>query len=215
VLDAYEVGLKTEFFHHTARVNVAAFYYDYQQIQVQNIEAGAINTVNAASAKVKGFDADAMFAPIRNLTVSTSVGYTYGTYSNFQNATFYPPSPLDGPAVPGDASGHQIINTPRWTVSGSLDYRIPSQVGDFLFDLTAAYKASTFVGPDNRLTIPEHTVFNTSLAWTSLNQKFGVQLWAHNLFDERYYASRVETSVGDLQYLAAPRTFGVTLNTKF
>ncbi len=215
VLDAYEAGLKTEFFHHTVRVNAAAFYYDYQDIQVQNIEAGTVNTVNAASAKVKGFDADAMFAPIRNLTVSTSVGYTYGTYSNFHNATFYPPSPLDGPAVPGDASGNQLINTPRWTVSGSLDYRIPSQVGDFLFDLTGAYKASTFVGPDNRLQIPEHTVFNTSLAWTSLNGKYGVQLWAHNLFDERYYAARTETSVGDLQYLAAPRTFGVTLNSKF
>ena len=37
----------------------------------------------------------------------------------------------------------------------------------------------------------------------------------HNMFDAAYYASRVETTVGDLQYLAAPRTFGVTLSSKF
>jgi iron complex outermembrane receptor protein len=156
-----------------------------------------------------------MFVPVQNLTVSSSVGYTYGTYSNFKNATFTPPSPLDGPQVPGDASGNQIINTPRWTASGSLDYRIPSEVGDFLFDLTGSYKDSTFVSADNRLTIPAHTVFNTALAWNSPTEKFGVQLWVHNLSDERYYASRVETSVGDLQYLAPPRTYGVTLSTKF
>jgi iron complex outermembrane receptor protein len=215
VLDAYEIGLKSEFFNHMARINVAAFYYDYQDIQVQNIEAGAVNTVNAASAKMKGFDADLVFVPVHNLTVSSSVGYTYGTYSNFKNATFTPPSPLDGPQFPGDASGNQIINTPRWTVSGSLDYRIPTQVGDFLFDLTGAYKSSTFVSADNRLTIPAHTVFNTAVGWTEPGGKYGVQLWVHNMFDERYYASRTETSVGDLQYLAPPLTFGVTVNTKF
>jgi len=215
VLDAYEIGVKSEFLDHTVRVNIAGFYYNYQDIQVQNIEAGAINTVNAASATMKGFDADVKFVPVNNLTVSAGLGYVYGTYSNFQNATFTPPSPLDGPQYPGNASGNSIINTPRVTANASVDYKIPTNIGVFLYDLTGSYRDSTFVSPDNRLTIPAHTVFNTSLGWTSMNGQYGVQLWAHNLFDERYYASRVETSVGDLQYLAAPRTFGVTLSSKF
>jgi iron complex outermembrane receptor protein len=58
-------------------------------------------------------------------------------------------------------------------------------------------------------------VTNASLTWRTPDQKYWVQLWARNMFDIRYYASRVETSVGDLQYLAAPRTYGVTIGSKF
>ncbi|MGA2953215.1 MAG: TonB-dependent receptor [Caulobacteraceae bacterium] len=215
VLDAYEVGLKSEFFDHRFRLNLASFYYNYQDIQVQNIEAGSVNTVNAASAEIYGVDGDFAVIPIRNLTLRGAVGYTYGFYINFQNATFTPPSPLDGPQYPGDAGGHRIINTPRWTVSGSVDYTIPTEYGDFLYDLTGFYRSTTFVSADNRLTLPEHTVFNTSLTWNLAHSKYSIQLWCNNLFNEYYYASRVETSVGDLQYAAPPRTYGVTLGAKF
>lgn len=215
VLDAYEVGLKSEFFHHLARINVASFYYNYKDIQVQNIEAGSVNTVNAASAKVYGFDGDFMVMPVRGLTLSSSLGYTYGTYSNFQDATFTPPSPLDGPQYPGDASGNRLVNTPRWTASGAIDYRIPTELGIWEADASVDYKGMTYVSADNRLQIPEHTVANAALSWSPTEGKYSVQVWVHNLGDVRYYASRVETSVGDLQYLAPPRTFGVTLDGKF
>ncbi len=131
VLDAYEVGLKSEFFEHKLRFNLATFYYNYQDIQVQSIQAGAINTVNAASAEVYGVDGDFAAVPLPNLTLRGAVGYTYGFYINFQNATFTPPSPLDGPQVPGDAGGHRIINTPRWTASGSIDSQDPDSVRRF------------------------------------------------------------------------------------
>ena len=215
VLDAYEVGLKTEFLDHRARVNLATFYYDYQDIQVQNIEAGAVNTVNAAAATIYGFDGDFMFIPIPNLTLSSSVGYTHGTYSNFQNATFTPPSPLDGPQFPGNASGNRLINTPQWTAGGSIEYRFLTDVGSFTPNVSDDYKDKVIVSDDNRLDIPSHTVANASLTWRMSDQKYWVQLWTRNMFDARYYASRVETSVGDLQYLAAPRTFGVTIGSKF
>jgi iron complex outermembrane receptor protein len=215
ILDAYEVGLKTEFFGDRLRLNGASFYYNYQDIQVQNIEAGAINTVNAASAEIYGVDGDFAAVPIRNLTVTGAVGYTYGFYVKFPNATCTPSSPLDGPQYSCDATGNRVINTPRWTTSGSIDYRIPTQYGSFLYDLTGSYRSMAFVSADNRLSIPAYAVFNTTLTWTPEASKYSVQLWVHNLLDKQYYASRVETSVGDLQYLAPPRTFGMTLGMKF
>jgi iron complex outermembrane receptor protein len=215
VLDAYEIGLKSEFFDHKLRFNAATFYYNYQDIQVQSIEAGAINTVNAASAEVYGVDGNFAAVPIPNLTLRGAVGYTYGFYVNFENATFTPPSPLDGPQYPGDAGGHRIINTPRWTVSGSIDYKIPTQYGDFLYDLTGSYRSLAYVSADNRLAIPGYTVFNSTLTWNLASSNYSIQLWVHNMFNEYYYADRTETSVGDIQYAAAPRTFGLTLGAKF
>jgi iron complex outermembrane receptor protein len=215
ILDAYEVGLKSEFLNHTIRANIAAFYYDYTNIQVQNIQAGGINTVNAAAADIKGIDADLKFLPIRNLTLSTGLGYVDGYYSNFKGATFYPPSPLDGAPYSGDATGHRVIYSPRYTANFALDYKMPTDVGVFLYDATVAYRSSAFVSADNRLAIPAYVVCNTSLSWNTVDGRYGVQLWAHNLFDEHYYAVRTETSIGDIQYLAAPRTFGVTLSSRF
>jgi iron complex outermembrane receptor protein len=215
VLDAYEVGLKSEFLDHRVRANVAGFYYDYTNIQVQNIQAGGINTVNAAAADIKGIDADIKILPVRNLTLSSGLGYTYGYYSNFKSATFYPPSPLDGPAYSGDATDHRVINTPRYTANVALDYKIPTEVGVFLYDATVAYRSSTYVSADNRLSIPAYTLVNTSLSWNNVDGRYGVQLWCHNLFDKQYYAVRTETSIGDIQYLAEPRMFGVTLSSKF
>ena len=215
ILDAYEIGVKSDLFDHAARINIAGFYYDYNDIQVQNIQAGGVNTVNAASANIKGIDGDFKFVPLHNLTLSTNVGYTYGTYDNFENATYTPPSPLDGPQVAGDASGNRLINSPRWTVSGSIDYTIPVEFGQFVTDFTISHTGMTFVAADNRLTNPAHTVANASITWDSRDDDYSVQLWGRNIFDERYYASRVETAVGDLQYLAPPATFGVTLTTRF
>jgi iron complex outermembrane receptor protein len=215
ILDAYEVGLKSELLDHLVRLNVAGFYYNYKDIQVQNIQAGSVNTVNAASARIYGFDGDLTIVPVKHLTLSASLGYTYGTYRNFENATFTPPSPLDGPQYAGNASGNFLVNTPKWTASGAFDYRIPTDVGTWAAGGSISYKGTTFVDADNRLTIPEHTVANATLSWTSVGDRYSVQFWVHNLTDARYYASRTETSVGDLQYLAPPRTYGATVGVKF
>ena len=55
ILDAYEAGLKMQLFDRRVRFNVAAFIYDYKDIQVFNITGGgAVLTTNAAAARVHG-----------------------------------------------------------------------------------------------------------------------------------------------------------------
>lgn len=214
-LDAYEVGLKSDLFNRLVRLNIAAFYYNYKDIQVQSLQAGAINTSNAAKAHVKGIDADITIVPTRDLTLSGGIGYTDGEYTRFPNAVFTPPSPLDGPATLGDASGNDLQNAPRFTANAAANYTIPSSVGPFLLSANVSYRSKTFVTPDNRLAIPGYALANASLGWTAENGVIGARLWVRNLFDEDYYVSRIEQALGDIQYQGAPRTYGVTLSTKF
>jgi iron complex outermembrane receptor protein len=108
-----------------------------------------------------------------------------------------------------------VINTPRYTANLAVDYKIPTEVGVFLYDATVSYRSRTFVSADNRLSTNPYAVVNTSLSWNNATGKYGVQLWVHNLFDQQYYANRTETSIGDIQYLAPPRMFGVTVSSKF
>jgi len=41
-----------------------------------------------------------------------------------------------------------------------------------------------------------------------------VQFWVRNLLDKDYYLNRTEQALGDIQFLAPPRTLGVTVSFK-
>ncbi len=215
ILDAYEIGLKTRLLHDTLQFNVAGFYYDYKDIQVQTIQEGAVDTLNAAAATLKGFDFDARYLVLPGLTISAGLGYTDGYYSDFPNAPKTPASPLDGPQTLEDASGNRTVNAPRWTANGSADYAIPTEYGGLLADVTFTYRGKTFTAADNRQIIPSYTLVNASLTWTSPNNLYKVQAWARNLGDTVYYVSRPETTVGDIQEFGPPRTYGFTLTRNF
>jgi iron complex outermembrane receptor protein len=57
-LDAYELGLKSEWFDRRLTVNANLFYYDYSDIQVNllTVNSGVLTTAltNGAKGKVKG-----------------------------------------------------------------------------------------------------------------------------------------------------------------
>ncbi|WP_029994015.1 TonB-dependent receptor [Sphingomonas sp. YL-JM2C] len=215
ILDAYEAGLKMQLFDRRVRLNAAAFIYDYQDIQVFNITGGgAVLTTNAAAARVHGFDADIAIKATSNLTISGGFGWLDGKYTDFPNATYTPPSPLMGPQVPIDATGNRMIYAPKYSGNVTVDYRMPTSVGEFGVNVSAAVRSRVFVTAANRLAIPGYTVVNSTLSWTSQDQRFGAQFWVRNLFDKDYYLNRTEQALGDIQFLAPPRTIGVTLSFK-
>jgi hypothetical protein len=81
MVDDYEVGLKTTMYpgSTTLRINVAAFYSDYQDIQrtISYIPTGqsALSTavLNAAAATIKGGELEVAFLPIENLQISGEI----------------------------------------------------------------------------------------------------------------------------------------------
>jgi len=88
VLDSYEIGLKSKWLDDTLVVNVAAFYNDYDDIQVSATQLDArglpvIQIANASEAIIKGFELDFQFRPMPELTFSGGVGHTNADFNNF------------------------------------------------------------------------------------------------------------------------------------
>lgn len=215
ILDAYEAGLKMQFLDRRVRLNMAAFVYSYKDIQVFNVTGGgSVLTTNAAAARVHGFDADLTIKATPYLTISGGVGILDGKYTSFPDAIYTPPSPLDGPAYLVDASGNQMIYAPKFSSNLTVDYRIPTSMGEFGINLSGSQRNRVYVTAANRLNIPAYAVVNMTLGWTSNNKRLGVQVWARNLLDKDYYLNRTEQGLGDIQFLAPPRTVGVTLSLK-
>ena len=93
VVDAYEVGMKTELFDRKVRFNVAAFWNDISDAQVQSQRNGLVALINAGSARTRGveFDASAALAP--GLTFNLAGTYLDARFTSFKNAPTYCPSP--------------------------------------------------------------------------------------------------------------------------
>ncbi len=215
ILDAYEAGLKLQLFDRRVRLNMAAFIYDYQDIQVFNITGGgAVLTTNAAAARVHGFDADLTVKASQNLTISAGLGILDGKYTDFPNATFTPASPLQGGQSVVDATGNRMIYAPKVSGNFSVDYLVPTSMGEFGINASVSQRGKVYVAAANRLAIPSYAVVNGTLSWRSPDEHFGVQIWARNLLDKDYYLNRTEQALGDIQFLAPPRTIGVTLSVK-
>jgi iron complex outermembrane receptor protein len=212
-LDAYEIGMKGEFFEHKLRMNVAGFYYDYSNIQVTQAGNGFTETKNAAAARMYGLDMDFQALLTSALTVSGGLGLLNAKFTDFKDAVTYGADP--GPAIVVNASNNSTPLSPNITANITADYFIPTDLGDFTLSATMVYNDGSFMDAGNRLRYPSYALVNSSVNWEEPGGVWGVRLWVKNLTDVAYYNQRYSTALGDLQMQAPPRTFGVTLRAHY
>nr|WP_295664134.1 TonB-dependent receptor [Polymorphobacter sp.] len=73
-IDSFEVGSKNTFLDGTVRLNLAAFYYKYKNLQISRIvQRTAVN--DNINADIYGVEADAIIEPIRAFAVN--LGFSY------------------------------------------------------------------------------------------------------------------------------------------
>lgn len=235
LVDAYEVGLKTDLFDRRVRINAATYFYDQTNVQVQQVIAGVNSVYNAQGAEVKGIDADLTWQVTDRFRLFGGVGYTDARYTEFTNAIISTPYPLPaGFVIPagqtcrgtfgspaaqlggnclliGDASGNQLQNTPKLTASLGGNLEIPTSVGEFTLAGNVYYNDG-FVGTaDERIFQESYTTVDGSLTWRPTDDRFYVRVWGKNLSDAYYRTQIGATNSGDNGTPGVPRTFGITV----
>lgn len=83
VLDAYEAGLKTTLFDRRVRLNVAGYYYDYKDVQVQRASPAGTGTANGTNAELYGVDIDLEARVTEALRINAGYQYNHGRYGDF------------------------------------------------------------------------------------------------------------------------------------
>ena len=215
VIDAYELGVKSQWLGGRVRLNGAAYYYKYNGVQLSLTIGPATHLLNAAKAQVKGADLDFEIIPVDRLTFSGGVSYADSKYTDFPNAPYARQNPAGGFLItPADGSGNRLIYTPVWTFTTGAQYSIPTQYGTYGMAVNYAYSGGYFGDPANVFFQPSYHLVNTSLDWTSSNDKWNVRLWAKNLNDAHYYIQYAFYSQTATASPAPPRTFGITLDYK-
>lgn len=80
---SYEVGAKVDLFDRKLRLNAAAFYYDYSDLQVQDTEQNNVLIRNAASATVKGIELEGVARPTDHFRVDLSGAYLDAKFDKY------------------------------------------------------------------------------------------------------------------------------------
>jgi iron complex outermembrane receptor protein len=215
-LDAYELGAKSEFLEGHLRLNLAGFYYDYQNVQVNRYEKGILLIYNGAAAQVIGFEAEGEARLSPHFALNFGLSVLNDKYTSFPNADITSPAPGGGTDIAsGSAKGNRLTATPDWTFDLSGTYSVPLRVG--ALELSANYfHSSGFYGSvDGRLRQPAYDLVGAQLGWVSDDKSWRISAFGRNLANELYATTLYTQANGDIVQYAPPRTFGVMIERKF
>jgi iron complex outermembrane receptor protein len=197
-LTEYEIGVKSEWFDHKLRANVAAFYGDYSDLQLnsQLIQDGIpyTGTQNVGGANIYGYEIEIQARPGGGLQFDGSVGYTGFTYKDLGTSVgcygaLVPPACIPGNPTYSDYPPGQ----PKFKANAGLAYEIPIPGGSSVTPrLDATYQTQVFADIVNNTpgaVIPSHTIVNGRIQWDAANHKWSVAGQVTNLTNKEYYLS--------------------------
>jgi len=220
----YEIGSKNDFLDGRLRVNLAVFYTDWDDLQINSspidIPPGATPPAivgNTGGAEILGFELDGAWVALDNLQFDYAWSYANAEFKNgSKSARIGAIGGCDGSVCPvdGDIGDNQLQRQPEWQFSAgaAVDGVI---AGDWEWYARAdvEYQSKQYIDELNLARLPDRTLVNARVevnrgSWTAA-------LWAKNLFDEEYAANSffIATPFGTsyVPIFGAKRTVGLTV----
>ncbi len=228
-LDSYEVGLKSEWLDRRLRLNLAAFYVKYSDLQLPSVFVGSDNTVtfpplNAGKAHMDGVELEFQANPFGGFHIDGAVGYLGFQYDDLGKAD--PAYILAQTGSVGNARAAPCkecrpLRTPEWTGSLGLQYTAAlAGKGALTFRTDATYQSRVFYSSNNffRASQEGYTLLDANIGWTSEDDSWSVNLTGTNLTDELYLNGALDflDSLGtnEGQY-GRPREWAVSIKRRF
>lgn len=210
-LTAYELGLKTRIADDRMQLSVAAFHYDYENLQLSTVAdfggGPAQTTTNAAESSVDGIEIEANLALSARHRFDLAATYLDATYDEY-----FP----RGVGTPPDYAGRDLDRSPNTTLSGAYTYTHPLGNGARLSASVRerwsdSYVVTAFATPA-QFTQPSYNKTDVTLTYTAAEERWYVQAFGKNLEDEI-----LVTGVDSFANVTPsdPRTYGVRAGVRF
>lgn len=142
---AYEIGAKTRWFEDRLQANVAAYYNDYDDLQVFILTGFGALIENAATAKVGGIELELAAVPFDGFQVDGTLAWNHAEYSKYTSAD---PVPAGlGGATTTDQSGNRLNRTPEWSVGLGAQYAMEMGTWTFTPRVDWHFQSEAFFRP--------------------------------------------------------------------
>lgn len=229
-IDAYEAGAKFMLFDRRLRLSLAAFHYDWNNLQVGFIDAGSGGIVqqNAAAAKNDGVEASIDWEVTDSLAININGLYQNARFTSFPNAAVFIPADLITPGSFGQVNGAEDLrgfrtpNAPKFSGNIGVNYTAAMGSTGWTANLSGnlAYKSQYDMapgagGPARLARDDGYALASARLAIASPNEQTVIAFWADNITKTKYYNNIVANNYGAYAEQALPRTYGVAVTQKF
>jgi len=222
----YETGFKSDLWDGRMRLNGAAFYSRWNNMQLESmflltpgdISSNVQLTTNMDKARLFGVEMEAVAAITEAFTLNGSVGYVDSKINCDCSATI-----TGGRVV--SLEGLNIPKSPEWTLNAGAEYRENISFGEVYVRADWLYRSSQYSDiealthtqtgqPAFPFRIPSYNVVNlrTGVSW---DDRYSLNLYVENLFEEKYYTGTQENfGVSGVRLRPHPRIFGANLTVK-
>jgi iron complex outermembrane receptor protein len=205
-LDAYEVGVKSQF-GRVLTLNASAFLYNFRDQQFVNVVGiGTQQLVNAGRSRIKGLEIEAILRPMKSLRLSGGVGLLDSKYLELV---------LNG----ADLAGNELIEAPRYTANLAADYSMPVRGYALSFHADATFVGKQFFLATNS---PESQIGSTRdvaarIALGSPSGQYEFAVYGKNLTDNRVSTGVAIDPTTQTKFTTVPypRRFGVEVSARF
>jgi len=234
-LTAYELGLKTQFADDRVRMNLAAFYNDFKDMQSQNFlvmpypgsPEATEYTGNGGAADATGIEAEIEWRPTSMWNVSTQLTWTDAKFGDYTASNY---------AGLGDIPGHTDVEllhfdgwrpalTPEWVFGLQTSYTFQLEnYGSITPYLQTSYVSDYYANDINLAGIQQGSYSQTDVRviWLAPRGNFQFQFYYMNAEDEavlnwaRVYNPAARPDITTLQgNWSNPNTYGVIFNYTF
>ena len=212
VLTSYELGLKSEFFNRTLRINSAVYYYDYKDYQALIYTLSLNQLIVNADATHKGAETEIEWAPNQAWRFGLGVSYVDAIVKHVPGLLDATYTPVVGDYIPP--------NAPSWSGNAMMRYTIPAGTGKLALQVDGNYLTKFWfnIGDAPSVEQPAYGVANARVSYTPAGGKLEIGASVENLTDKHYAVMGFDnTGVNGLaqRYPGMPRWFKMHVNYKF
>ncbi|WP_172439023.1 TonB-dependent receptor [Porphyrobacter sp. TH134] len=204
-LDSFEGGVKWTAPGNAIRVNAAAFYYDYKNLQALTFQ-GLSQFITNADASFYGAEVELGLRPVDGLDAQFGVSYLE--------------TDVDGVTVQGvTLDNRSAVLAPRFTANGFVRYGKPVGKGELSGSVSFNYQSEHFFDITNSPNSRQgaYAVVGARIGYED-DSGWRIAVFGDNLFDEEYLVYTFDfTGPGGFnqRFFGRPQWFGVSAGVDF
>ncbi len=218
---AYEIGSRFTTADDTFSLEIAAFYNDYRDKQLQGIVLTPVfgplpQLVNIPESKVYGFEATGVARPIDGMRFSLAVTHVRSEVLKDPQA---PAEPRDPFGALTTYVGESFPNTPQWQVNADAEYRFPLGSGALsaMIGASGTMRSSSpaAFGENPIFQLPSQALLDLRAGIENEDAGWSAQVWGRNVTNAFYYNNVTHLTDYVSRLAGMPATYGLTFSFRY
>jgi iron complex outermembrane receptor protein len=218
-IEAWEGGLKGRYFDNRLSLRSSIFYYDYTNMQVQEVTSPSSSDIsNAGRSTIYGLEFEGTARLADPLTVDWGLTLTHSRYDSFVsiNTALPQPSPIE------NLAGNTLVMAPDFTLRAGVSYIVPlGEAGDLTLRGEVFHSDTVYFTPfdESIAKQPRYTLGSLFASYRPRGSKVEFTAFAKNIGNVAYRISGYTLGAffpnSGYGMWGDPRTLGLEVSARY